>query len=306
MSKTLRIGTRNSELALWQANQVKQRLEEQGFSTELVPVKSIGDRNQEQPLYEMGITGIFTRALDVALINDEIDLAVHSMKDVPTDLPQGVVQAAVLPRTNTQDILVHHGLDALDLDKTATVATGSLRRKAQWLNRYPNHRVVNLRGNVNTRLRKLDENDWEGAIFAAAGLERVNLKPENFIDLDWMLPAPAQGAMVVVTKEKDATARRALELLNHRPSEIRTHIERQFLNTLEGGCTAPIGASATIDGDKIFFEGAVFSLDGKEHLETRESFSIEDYKNKGKMMANSILSSGGRELMEVIKKDLPD
>ena len=145
----------------------------------------------DKPLYELGITGIFTKTLDVAMINGDVDIAVHSMKDVPTALPQGIVQAAVLERANTLDILVHKGnLDFLNA--SGTIATGSLRRQAQWFNKYPTHKVVDLRGNVNLRMKKLNEGDWNGAVFAAAGLERINLKPENFINLDWMIPAPAQ------------------------------------------------------------------------------------------------------------------
>ena len=300
MSKTIRIGTRDSELALWQANTVKNQLENLGYKTSLVPVKSTGDLNLDQPLYEMGITGIFTKTLDVAMIKNEIDIAVHSMKDVPTALPKGIVEAAVLPRANTSDILIHKGTDFLG-EKNGIIATGSLRRKAQWLNKYPEHSVVNLRGNVNTRMQKLNDNNWNGAIFAAAGLERIHLKPENFIDLDWMIPAPAQGAMLVVANEDDNFSRKALANLNDEKTNICVHIEREFLRVLEGGCTAPIGALATIKNEEIFFNGALFSLDGTKKLEEKASFSLKDYKNKGEKAANSILSNGGKELMESIK-----
>ena len=177
MSKTIRIGTRDSELALWQANTVKNALEALGHKTKLVPVKSQGDLVLDKPLYEFGITGIFTKTLDVAMLTDQIDIAVHSMKDVPTALPKGIVEAAVMKRAHTQDILVHKGTNFLN--EKGIIATGSLRRKAQWLHKYPNHEVVDLRGNVNTRLQKLQDNDWNGAIFAAAGLERINLKPKS-------------------------------------------------------------------------------------------------------------------------------
>ena len=193
----IRIGTRDSELALWQAHTVEKKLNDLGYKTEIIAVKSQGDILLDKPLYELGITGIFTKTLDLAMINGQVDIAVHSMKDVPTALPIGIVQAAVLERANTLDILVHKGnLDFINGE--GTVATGSLRRQAQWLNKYPNHKVVDLRGNVNTRMQKLQEGHWNGAVFAAAGLERINLKPSNFINLDWMIPAPAQGAMVIV------------------------------------------------------------------------------------------------------------
>ncbi len=302
MSKTIRIGTRDSELALWQANTVKNKLEALGYQTKLLPVKSTGDLNLDQPLYEMGITGIFTKTLDVAMVKDQIDIAVHSMKDVPTKLPNGIVQGAVLPRANVSDILIHKGLDFLAAE--GTIATGSLRRKAQWLNRYPTHQVENLRGNVNTRLQKLEDNDWNGAIFAAAGLERINLKPENFIDLDWMIPAPAQGAMLIVAKENDDFCKDAVAQLNDKNTAICVEIEREFLRVLEGGCTAPIGALATITNETVEFTGALFSLDGKTKLEEKASFSLNNYKNQGEKAAKAILSNGGKELMANIKAKL--
>lgn len=304
MNKSIRIGTRESELALWQAKTVQKSLEKLGHVTELVPVKSLGDIQLEQPLYEMGITGIFTKTLDAALLSGNIDIAVHSMKDVPTSMPQGIVEAAVLKRENPTDLLLHKGLDFIS-EKNETnpsiIATGSLRRKAQWLSKYPSHEVVNLRGNVNTRLQKLQNNPWQGAIFAAAGLNRIDLKPENALELDWMIPAPAQGAMLVVTKEADDFCRNVLAALNHKNSEICVYIERQFLKTLEGGCTAPIGALAEIEGETIHFKGGLFGLEGKEKYIEEISFPINQYKNAGRKAAESILGKGGKELMKEIK-----
>ena len=303
MSKTIRIGTRDSELALWQAHTVQKKLNDLGYQTEIVAVKSQGDILLDKPLYELGITGIFTKTLDIAMLNDQVDIAVHSMKDVPTALPIGIVQAAVLERANTLDILVHKG-NLEFLNSTGTIATGSLRRQAQWLNKYPNHTVVDLRGNVNTRMQKLHDSDWNGAVFAAAGLERINLKPENYIDLDWMVPAPAQGAMVVVAMENDVFCKEALAKLNHSETDICTHIEREFLKTLEGGCTAPIGALATFTSNKIDFEGVLFSLDGKEKHTIKKSCTFDTYKNFGKKCAEEILNNGGAVLMEGIRRNL--
>lgn len=304
MSKIIKIGTRDSELALWQAHTVQQKLHDLGYQTEIVAVKSTGDLILDKPLYELGITGIFTKTLDIAMLKGEVDIAVHSMKDVPTALPKGIVQAAVLERASTLDILVHKGdLSFLENSGTIpiTIGTGSLRRKAQWLNKYPLHEVEDLRGNVNTRLQKLKDNSWNGAIFAAAGLERINLKPESFINLDWMTPAPAQGAMVVVAMEHDEFTKEALKNLNHRDTEICTFIERQFLKTLEGGCTAPIGALATIEKDTILFSGVLFSLDGRIKLEIDKQINSSLYHNFGELCANSILENGGSELMQSIK-----
>jgi hydroxymethylbilane synthase len=302
--KIIRIGTRDSELALWQAHTVERRLNALGYATQIVAVKSTGDLILDVPLYELGITGIFTKTLDVAMIRGEVDIAVHSMKDVPTALPKGIVQAAVLERANVDDILVYKGNPDFYTD-AATIATGSLRRQAQWLNRYPHHTVTDLRGNVNTRLKKLAENAWNGAIFAQAGLERINLLPEQHIVLDWMIPAPAQGAMVVVAMETDGFCREALAQLNHKPSEIATHIERQFLKKLEGGCTAPIGALVSSIGNDVRFEGSLLSIDGQQKLHIEKVFSAdEDYTDIGNRCADELLQNGGAELMAEIKNQL--
>lgn len=305
MSKIIRIGTRDSELALWQAHTVQKKLNDLGHKTEIVAVKSQGDILLDKPLYELGITGIFTKTLDIAMINGQVDIAVHSMKDVPTALPQGIIQAAVLERANPFDILVHKGnLDFLT--GTGIIATGSLRRNAEWLHKYPNHQVVNLRGNVNTRLQKLAESDWNGAVFATAGLERINLKPENYITLDWMIPAPAQGAMVVVAMADDNFTIDAVSQLNHIETEICTHIERQFLKTLEGGCTAPIGAYARYDenNDTIEFKGVLLSIDGKERLMVDKKAPISEWKKLGFHLAQEILNTGGTQLMAKITSQL--
>jgi hydroxymethylbilane synthase len=304
-NKTIRIGTRDSELALWQAHTVQKKLNDLGYKTEIIAVKSQGDIILDKPLYELGITGIFTKTLDIAMINGQVDIAVHSMKDVPTALPIGIVQAAVLERANTLDILVHKGnLDFLE--GNATIATGSLRRQAQWLHKYPNHTVVDLRGNVNTRMQKLNESDWSGAVFAAAGLERINLKPTDFINLDWMIPAPAQGAMVVVAMGNDDFTLDAVSQLNDIETEICTYIERQFLKTLEGGCTAPIGALARYCEleDTFTFKGSLLSIDGKQKLEIEKIVPVEEWKKLGFNCANEILEKGGADLMKIIKESL--
>ena len=300
MNKTIRIGTRDSELALWQAHTVQNKLGDLGYKTEIIAVKSQGDIILDKPLYELGITGIFTKTLDIAMINGQVDIAVHSMKDVPTALPQGIVQAAVLERANILDILVHKGnLDFLN--SNGTIATGSLRRQAQWLHRHPNHKVVDLRGNVNTRMQKLHDSEWDGAVFAAAGLERINIKPENYINLDWMIPAPAQGAMVVVAMGNDNYCLDAVSELNDVETEVCTHIERQFLKILEGGCTAPIGAIARIIEDDILFKGVLFSLDGKEKVLVEKFVPIQEWKKLGYYSAQEVLQAGGKEIMEVLR-----
>jgi hydroxymethylbilane synthase len=315
----LRIGTRESQLAVWQATLVKNLLAEHGYEAELVYIKSEGDIDLKTPLYEMGVQGIFTRSLDVALINNHIDIAVHSMKDVPTQLPQGIVQAAVLKRASHKDLLVYKGEhaeieEALDVSSQLsvvgnndgsslatrhsrlTIATSSIRRKAQWLNRYPSHTLENLRGNVNSRLRKVEESYWNGAIFAAAGLERINLRPEKSIELDWMLPAPAQGAIMVVCKEEDVFSLDACSYFNDEATALCTKIEKDFLRELMGGCSTPIGALAQINGDELVFKGNIFSIDGIERVDVIKNVSVANAHSVGTEAAHELLSKGGQAI----------
>ena len=302
MSKPIRIGTRDSELALWQANIVKQQLETLGHTTELVPVKSTGDLVLDKPLYELGITGIFTRTLDVAMLNLEIDIAVHSLKDVPTVLPKGIVQAAVLKRGNVNDTLVFKDNEEFLSAKNAVIATGSLRRKAQWLNRYPSHNIEDLRGNVNSRLEKLKANThWNGAIFAAAGIGRIGLRPEEAINLDWMIPAPAQGAIMITALKDNTAVLNACAELNHEETEICTTIERQFLNRLEGGCTAPIGALAKIKDEDIHFKGILLSKDGSKKIYVERVEKLGKHEEMAVFCADYIIERGGKRLMDDIK-----
>ena len=278
MKQHVKIGTRESELAVWQASLVKGLLHQTGSSADLVYIKSDGDVDTVTPLYELGVQGIFTKALDLALLSGRIDLAVHSMKDVPTQLAKGLVQAAVLTRGSFKDILVYKDNPEFCEEKygVATIATSSIRRIAQWLHRYPNHEMVNLRGNVNTRLRKVGEHHWHGAIFAAAGVERIHLRPSNSIDLDWMLPAPAQGAIMVVCRENDKAILEACLGMNDMSTDRCTKIERDFLRTLLGGCSTPISALATEVAGSILFKGNICSTDGKELIAIEKVFDPSD------------------------------
>jgi hydroxymethylbilane synthase len=311
MSGILRIGTRESQLAVWQATQVSELLKAAGHQTELVYIKSEGDINLTTPLYEMGVQGIFTRSLDIALLNNKIDIAVHSMKDVPVVLPQGIRQAAVLKRASYKDLLVTnpsidhsslvHQLDA-EKENSFLIATSSIRRKAQWLNRYPQTSMDNLRGNVNTRMKKLAESNWHGAIFAAAGLERINLRPENSIELDWMLPAPAQGAILVVCRMDDAAAWKACEGMNDDDTAVCVKVERDFLKTLMGGCSTPISALATVKDDRLYIKGSILSIDGTQKLEVEKDTTLEKAYSLGVDAAFEILDNGGEALMKAIRE----
>lgn len=291
----IRIGSRESELALWQAHRVKALLEGQGHDCEIVKIKSRGDIVLDKPLYELGVTGVFTKTLDLALLSGDIDIAVHSMKDVPTLLPVGISEIAVLERGEVRDVLVKGE------EGSTVVATGSLRRRAQWLSRFPEHEIVGLRGNVNSRMRKLEDSSWHGAIFAKAGLERIGLLPESHEVLDWMVPAPAQGALIIVGRTEDVELAGAVGVLNNVEAQMATGIERAFLRRLEGGCTAPIGALAEVDESGVKFTGVLNSLDGS--VEIRVEKTAEDARVElGAEWAEEILANGGKELMVEIKK----
>ncbi|WP_204344397.1 hydroxymethylbilane synthase [Psychroserpens algicola] len=302
MSKLIRIGTRDSELALWQAKTVQSQLEHLGHKTQLVPVKSTGDIVLDKPIYELGITGVFTKTLDIALLNGEIDIAVHSLKDVPTLLPKGIVQAAVLKRGNVRDCLVFKSNEEFLSQRDAVIATGSLRRRAQWLNRYPTHTIVGLRGNVNSRLQKLEDNDWNGAIFAAAGLGRLNMKPEESFNLEWMIPAPAQGAVMIAALENDEEIRTICKEINHEDTQIATSIEREFLNRLEGGCSAPIGALAFVKEEEVHFQGILLSLDGSKKIEVQRTVALGKHDELAQFCSDFIIERGGKRLMDDLKK----
>lgn len=303
----IRIGTRESQLAVWQANQVKDLLSRQGVEAELVYIKSEGDVDLKTPLYEMGVQGIFTRSLDIALLNNKIDLAVHSMKDVPTQLPEGIAQSAVLKRASWKDLLIYKGDNFIFDDQLAAsdaiIATSSIRRKAQWLNRYPRHTIENLRGNVNTRLRKLDESNWNGAIFAAAGLERIALRPHNSVELDWMLPAPAQGAITVACRNNDHQLLKVCDKFNDADTALCTKIERDFLRALLGGCSTPISALAVISEGKLQFRGNILSVDGNHKVEIEKTIPVNEAADTGKIFATELLANGGQEIADGIQKN---
>lgn len=323
VSPILRIGTRDSQLAVWQATLVQNLLKEAGVASELVYMKSEGDIDTVTPLYALGVQGVFTKTLDAALLNERIDIAVHSMKDVPTQLAQGIQQAAVLKRASYKDIFVYKSED--DLRKLGfvngqwstppsrgelvngdsspfTIATSSIRRIAQWRNRYPHHQIENLRGNVNTRLRKVQENNWNGAIFAAAGVERIALRPKNSIDLDWMLPAPAQGAIMVVCRTGDQKAFDACQRFNDADTALCTRIERDFLRTLLGGCSTPISALAEVKNGQVHLKGNIVSPDGKQKAEIEKIISVSNADTLGVQAANELLTKGGQEIVDGIRK----
>ncbi|MEC5394032.1 hydroxymethylbilane synthase [Bergeyella sp. RCAD1439] len=302
--RSIKIGTRNSPLALWQAREVARHLQNLNYKTEITPIVSSGDKQLDLPLYAMGITGVFTRDLDLALLNGEIDIAVHSLKDVPTLMPEKLRLVAFLQRDYPKDILVRSS-NAKDkpLDQL-TIATSSLRRRAFWSKQFPQTTFTDIRGNVQTRLRKISEGLADATLFSQAAIERLHLDIE-YEELPQMLPAPAQGVVVVAGHEDHKEINAILSQINHLPTEQCVTLERDFLNTLEGGCTAPIGAYAeTIDNGKIRFLGRLCSLDGKRCLEIEQIVESKDHASAGKTIARKMLTDGGHLIMEEIKQKL--
>ena len=299
----IRIGTRKSNLALWQAKTVANKLKEIGFQSSIITLKSDGDINPTQPLYSFGIQGVFTKTLDSALLEKKIDIAVHSLKDVPTSLPSEIVLGAVLKRGNPYDIIIHNKQDGCQ--KNGFIGTGSLRRKAQWLSKYPADKIQPIRGNIQSRIKKLNTKELKGIIISNAAIERLSIKDIKFEKLDWMIPAPSQGAIGVACLNNNQLIRENLSKINCEETSYCTKLEREFLKILEGGCSAPIGGIARIEKKNVDFKGGVFSLDGKASELCSHKFLINaDPISMGQKIANKLLEKGGDKIISSIKNKL--
>jgi len=301
MMQSIRIGSRESDLALYQAYQVEQSLKKLGLESEIIKISSEGDSDLVTPLYEMGIQGIFTKSLDKALLANRIDIAVHSAKDIPTKLASGLSIAAFPERGPAGDTLVKKSDVDVNYNKTIDIATGSLRRKMQWLYRYPNHHIHNIRGNIQTRLAKLQAENWQGTIVASAALTRLNIDSSHFESLDWMLPSPAQGAIAVVCREGDNQMKEICQNLNHEETSVCIKAERQFLSELQGGCAVPIAAYSEIREGKLLFKGNIISLDARRKVEVESEFDPED-KKAGQTAAHEIIAKGGEDIVKTFRK----
>ncbi|MBS1572651.1 MAG: hydroxymethylbilane synthase [Bacteroidetes bacterium] len=298
----IKIGTRNSPLALWQAREVARILQNKNYLTDITPIVSSGDKNLNQPLYAMGITGVFTRDLDIALLEKEVHIAVHSLKDVPTEIPENLELIAYLKRDFPQDVLVR---STKSIDKPLhelKIATSSLRRRAFWSREFPNTEFVDIRGNVNTRLQKIEDGLADATLFSLAGIKRLDLKIK-YEELPFMISAPSQGVVVVAGNSSNVEINEILKKINDPDTQKCVEIERNFLKTLEGGCTAPIGGLATINNEKIHFIGRLCSLDGTECIEINETMEMSE-KNIGEKLAHQVLDKGGKELMKKIKSQI--
>ena len=300
----LNLGTRKSKLALWQSHLVQKLLNEIHVETNLVEIVSEGDKVLDTPLPLMGGKGVFTKALDDALLNGDIDFAVHSLKDVPTVLPEGIVMAAILSRASWEDVLVvRKDLNFLTEDREMIIATSSNRRQSQWLRKYPNSKMVDIRGNVQTRIKKLRESNWDAAIFAAAGLERMDLHHEIAMRLDWMLPAPGQGAIAVVCRDNDSDVFDVLNKLHDSETALCVNTERQYLNALNGGCTAPIGAHVTIEDNTVKFDSVLMDPMAEKEIRIQLESLLTDEPTLGLEASKVALEKGAREILDKLPKN---
>lgn len=304
MTNPVRTGTRESPLAMAQAHIAAALIQSRSnYEPVITGIRSMGDKNLITPLYEMGVEGVFTRELDSALLNHEIDIAVHSYKDVPTVPAAGLCVAAVLKRATALDVLILRNEEShlkLQNNLPVHIASSSIRRKAQWLYRYPQSVLHNIRGNVGTRLKKLQEAYWDGAIFAAAGLERLQLNesdtgPQEL--LHWMLPAPAQGAIAILCREEDEEMKQLCQLINHDPSRICTDSEKIFLRSLGGGCATPVAAFASITNDLLTLNGSITANDGSHQLTVHQQGAVADYKTLAAEAAGQIIARGAHQFL---------
>ena len=299
----LRIGTRGSPLALWQAGHVRGLLEKAhpGIEVEIVPIQTKGDRVLDTPLATVGSKGLFTREIEQALLSGAVDLAVHSLKDLPTALPAGLMIGAVCEREDPLDCLVTKGARSLaELRAEAVVATGSPRRKAQLLHLRPDLRIVDLRGNVGTRLRKLDESDWDAIVLAKAGLIRLGFESRIHCVLSQkeMLPAVCQGALGIEIRQEDGKTATLVSPLDHAPSRLATAAERAFLASLGGGCQLPIAALARVGWGTLTLEGLVASPDGRVYLRRHMEGPASAAEALGKALGAEILALGAADILQ--------
>jgi hydroxymethylbilane synthase len=303
--RELVIGTRGSALALWQAEWVQTHLRElePGLSVSLKRIKTTGDRMLETPLAMIGGKALFVKEIEEALTRAEIDLAIHSMKDVPTQLPDGLEILSIPAREDPRDALISRdGALLKKLPMGARIGTSSLRRQAQLLHTRPDFKVVMLRGNVDTRLRKLDAGDYDAILLAAAGLRRLGLEPRitEFLSYDVCLPAISQGALGLEGRSDDRFVRDLVARLEEPSARIAVTAERAFLERLEGGCQVPIAAHATIDNQTLTLQGLIATVDGARLIRGTEEGSIGQAKKVGTTLAERLLSHGGREILKEI------
>ena len=303
----LRLGTRASSLARWQAEWVAARLADAGVEVELITIATEGDVQQSGPIGASGTQGVFTKRIQEALLAKEVDLAVHSLKDLPTDPVDGLALTAVPERESVADVLVCREAPSLDrLKEGAIVGTGSLRRQAHLLHVRPDLVVRNIRGNIDTRLRKVDEGEFDATVLAEAGLKRLGLTDRitEVLPISIMLPAVGQGALGIETRSDDTATREALAPLDHAPTHQAVAAERTLLSALRGGCLAPVGAWARTEGEVLRLSAVVLSHDGRKKLEETATAEPSAAEELGRQVAGALLRAGAAELIASARDSL--
>lgn len=307
MTARLRIGTRGSQLALWQANWVKNALEDRfpDLDVSLVIIKTKGDKIQDVPLAKVGGKGLFVKEIEEAILEHRVDLAVHSMKDMPANLPDGLWISAVPERENPFDALVsREGKPLLELPKGARIGTSSLRRSAQLKRVRPDLEIIPLRGNLDTRLKKLDAGGMDAVVLAAAGIHRMGFEKRitEYFDENTMMPAVGQGALCIESRIGDAETDPLVKTLDHPDTRRIVLGERAFLHRLEGGCQIPIAAHGRLDGDTFTIRGMVASLDGSTVIESSDSGHADQTERIGRELANALLAKGADAILDALKE----
>ena len=306
MTKPFRIGTRASALALWQANWTKAELERKwpGLVVELVPIKTTGDKILNVPLSEVGGKGLFTKEIDEALLDGRVDAAVHSMKDVPFQLPHGIDFGAVPEREDPRDALVSSGRYNDALPPAARIGTSSLRRQVQLKHRFPAMRIISPRGNVDTRLRKLADGEFDGIILALAGLRRLGKESvvTQILDQEFMLPAIGQGALGITCRDNDASTREQLAVLNHVPTRAAVTAERGLLSALEGSCKVPIAGHAVLENGQIRLKGLVANLAGTVVVKGEIDGDPKNAHQLGIALGKDLISRGAGSILAEISQ----
>jgi hydroxymethylbilane synthase len=306
--KSLRIGSRGSALALWQANHIRQRLRENcGVESEIVTIRTSGDRLEQAPIGQIGLKGVFIKEIEDALLGRRVDLAVHSMKDVPTEIPKGLAFPAITKREDVRDCLVSRGGKKLaELAPGARVGTSSLRRQAQLRHYRPDLELHDLRGNVDTRLRKLDAGEFDAIVLAMAGIERLGqgAKISETISPEVMLPAVGQGALGIECRSDDKEVFRLLQKLDDDETRAAVTAERTLLSELEGGCQVPLGAWGRIENQKLLLEAAVLSADGAECLRRKSSGDVAEAAEVGRRLAQELIDAGADRILRLAGRTL--
>lgn len=307
MKSTLRIATRKSPLALWQAEHVKSRLQEahKGLEVELVTFTTKGDKILDTPLAKIGGKGLFVKELEVAILEGKADIAAHSIKDVPMEFPEGLFLSTILEREEACDAFVSNSIDSVQtLPKGAVVGTCSLRRKCQLLSKRPDLKIKDLRGNVNSRLEKLDNGDYDAIILACAGLVRLDMakRIQQRISSSWILPAVGQGAVGLEARVDDKEILELLAALHHEDTADRVTAERALNKGLDGGCQVPIASYAMLDGDTLHLQGLVGEPDGTRIIDGNVSGHRNDAEQLGAQLAEELLAQGAKEILDKLYK----